>query len=122
MKKFLFKIAELAGHTNRVYTMLHVFDECAHERYQRIPMVKEEHGSNGIKRKVELDQQEFLTKGQIIESNEDIIAENVPIITPNGDVIVESLSLKVKLSNEYTQNISIFLLDYPSYACSYHRT
>jgi hypothetical protein len=37
-----------------------------------------------------------LIEGQIIESDEDIIAENVPIITPNGDVIVESLSLKVK--------------------------
>ena len=29
------EVAELAGHTDRVYTMLHVFDECAHERYQR---------------------------------------------------------------------------------------
>ncbi len=79
---FVFKIAELAGHTNRVYTMLHVFDQCAHEQYQRIPMIKEENLSIGM-------------KGQIIESNEDIIVENVPIITPNGDIIVESLSLKI---------------------------
>jgi ABC-type uncharacterized transport system fused permease/ATPase subunit len=97
MKKFLFKIAELAGHTNRVYTMLHVFDECAHERYQRIPMIKEEERESvGMKQKVTFDPQAFLIKGQIIESNEDIIAENIPIITPNGDIIVESLSLKVK--------------------------
>lgn len=38
----------------------------------------------------------ILIEGKIIESNGDIIAENVPIITPNGDIIVESLSLKVK--------------------------
>ncbi|CAF3025200.1 unnamed protein product [Rotaria sp. Silwood2] len=86
------EIAELAGHTNRVYKMFHVFDECAHERYQRIPMIIGEQSSTSIKQKVTLNQQ---AEGQIIESEEDIIAENIPIITPNGDVIVESLSLKI---------------------------
>ena len=37
--------------------MLHVFDECAHERYQRIPMIEEEHPSVGMKRKVLTNQQ-----------------------------------------------------------------
>lgn len=50
----------------------------------------------------------ILIEGQIIESEEDIIAENVPIITPNGDVIVESLSLKVKFFTECIQ--ILFLL------------
>ncbi|CAF1122786.1 unnamed protein product [Rotaria sordida] len=87
------ELTELAGHTNRVYKMLYVFDECAHERYQRIPMILgEEYSCISMKRKVTLNQQ---AHGQIIESNDDIIAENVPIITPNGDVIVESLSLKI---------------------------
>ena len=36
--------------------MLHVFDECAHERYQRIPMVKDEHSSVGLKRKIAFNQ------------------------------------------------------------------
>lgn len=90
-QSFLFKVAELAGHTNRVYKMLRVFDECAHEKYQRLPTIKEENGSVGIK----LDQQDCSIKGQIIESTEDIIAENVPVITPNGDIIIENLSLKV---------------------------
>ncbi|CAF0860020.1 unnamed protein product [Rotaria sp. Silwood1] len=86
------EIAELSGHTNRVYKMLHVFDECAHERYQRIPMIIEEHSNTGMKRKFTFNQQ---AEGQIIESDEDIIAENLPIITPNGDVLVENLSLKI---------------------------
>jgi hypothetical protein len=54
------KIAELAGHTNRVYTMLHVFDECAHGNYQRTPIVAAEghteHLQTVIKRKVSLNQ------------------------------------------------------------------
>ncbi|CAF1993907.1 unnamed protein product [Rotaria magnacalcarata] len=85
------EIAQLAGYTNRVYTMLHVFEECAHERYQLRPMTVGEDSYIEAKRKVNLNPQE----GQIIESDEDIIAENLPIITPNGDVIIESLSLKI---------------------------
>ncbi|CAF1133170.1 unnamed protein product [Rotaria magnacalcarata] len=85
------EIAQLAGYTNRVYTMLHVFEECAHERYPLRPMTVGEDSYIEAKRKVNLNPQE----GQIIESDEDIIAENLPIITPNGDVIIESLSLKI---------------------------
>jgi hypothetical protein len=53
-------VAELAGHTNRVYTMLHVFDDCAHGHYQRTPIgTDESHNeqpSTTIKRKVEINQ------------------------------------------------------------------
>ncbi|CAF0962592.1 unnamed protein product [Adineta steineri] len=90
------EIAELAGHTDRVYTMLHVFDDCAHSNYQRTPIIPSENPSECssalAKRKISVDHR---AKGEIIESDEDIIAENVPIITPNGDIIVESLSLKI---------------------------
>jgi hypothetical protein len=37
--------------------MLYVFDECAHERYQRIPITIEEHSSIHTKRKVALNYQ-----------------------------------------------------------------
>ncbi|CAF4004117.1 unnamed protein product [Adineta steineri] len=90
------EIAELAGHTDRVYTMLHVFDDCAHSNYQRTPIIPSDNPSECssalAKRKISVDHR---AKGEIIESDEDIIAENVPIITPNGDIIVESLSLKI---------------------------
>ncbi|CAM4909282.1 unnamed protein product [Rotaria socialis] len=85
------EIAQLAGYTNRVYTMLQVFDECAHERYQRLPTIVGEDSYIEAKRKVNLNPQ----GGRTIESDADIIAENLPIITPNGDVIIESLSLKI---------------------------
>ncbi|CAF0940732.1 unnamed protein product [Adineta ricciae] len=91
------EIAELAGHTDRVYTMLHVFDDCANAHYQRNLVTTDEnhdeHSSSVVaKKKVAINQR---AEGKIIESDEDIIAEDVPIITPNGDVIVESLSLKI---------------------------
>ena len=34
-------------------------------------------------------------RGEVLES-EDIVFENVPIVTPNGDILVRSLSLRVK--------------------------
>ena len=33
-------------------------------------------------------------RGEVLES-EDIVFENVPIVTPNGDILVRSLSLRV---------------------------
>jgi hypothetical protein len=103
--------------------MLHVFDDCAHENYQRTPVIHEddnEHSLAVVKRKVAINQR---AEGQIIESDEDIIAENVPIITPNSDIIVESLSLKVKFINQLQHfNVHFFYLDHTSYACSYYGT
>lgn len=64
----------------------------------------------------------ILIEGQIIESNGDIIAENVPIITPNGDIIVESLSLKVKFFIKTNKSYHRFSLDYIRYARSYYGT
>jgi ABC-type uncharacterized transport system fused permease/ATPase subunit len=34
-------------------------------------------------------------RGEVLES-EDIVFENVPIVTPNGDILVRSLSLRVR--------------------------
>jgi hypothetical protein len=65
------------------------------------------------------------TEGQIIESDGDIIAEDVPIITPNGDVIVESLSLKVltlvKTVLDYSHH-AFPCSDYARNARAYHWT
>jgi len=40
-------------------------------------------------------------RGEVLES-EDIVFENVPIVTPNGDILVRSLSLRVKPGVGYT--------------------
>ena len=98
--------------------MLHVFDECANEQYQRNPTLKDDQSASGSKQKIIFDQLNFSTKGQIIESDGDIIAENVPIITPTGDIIVESLSLTVKFFKQKLKS-SIFLLHRLLHPCMF---
>jgi hypothetical protein len=39
--------------------------------------------------------------GVVVDTEHDIVVDNVPIITPNGDVVVSSLSLKVVLHLDY---------------------
>ena len=73
--------------------MLKVFDDCANENYQRIVEITDEKTH-----RIDLSQRTD-SPGQIIESDGEIIVENVPVVTPTGDIIVESLSLKVRLIN-----------------------
>ena len=37
----------------------------------------------------------FLFLGEVIDTDDVIVLEDVPVITPNGDVVVRSLSFKV---------------------------
>ena len=88
--------------------MLQVFEDCADERYVRISSETDNHSApvqisvqrGGLKSKFQrILFTTFLSSsidGKIIESEGDIIVENVPIITPNGDRIVDDLTLKVK--------------------------
>ncbi|CAF1541466.1 unnamed protein product, partial [Didymodactylos carnosus] len=77
------EIAELAGHTNRVHSMFHVFNDCENESYQRATISDNSNDSTiKHKRKIELSNK---ADGQIFDTNDDIIVQDVPIITPNGD-------------------------------------
>lgn len=51
------------------------------------------------------------SRGQIIES-EDIQFENVPIVTPNGDILVRSLSFHVKpgVGIHYVASVNTLLI------------
>lgn len=38
----------------------------------------------------------FLSLGEVIDVDKGIVCENVPIITPNGDIVVSCLNFKVR--------------------------
>lgn len=79
-------LSELAGYTARVSTLLDTMDDIKQGHHEKALV-----SSSGVE-----DHKNILGgRGQVIES-EDIQFENVPIVTPNGDVLVPSLSFHVK--------------------------
>lgn len=111
------EITELAGYTARVSEMLHVFEEVQKGHYEMGATVKEDKGeskrvsnpetpptkltptleeSPSDEHQVEEDPRPRpLGEGQVVESEDTILLENVPIITPNRDVVVKDLSFQV---------------------------
>ncbi|CAL1527025.1 unnamed protein product [Lymnaea stagnalis] len=86
------EITELAGYTSRVSQMFEVFEDVKMGRYQRNTVTKQKsHKVNHERIAGPLVQ-----KGDVIDTQSTIIIEDLPIITPNGDIIVQSLSLKME--------------------------
>ncbi|XP_070105072.1 ATP-binding cassette sub-family D member 2-like isoform X1 [Equus caballus] len=89
------EITELAGYTARVYNMFWVFDEVKRGIYKRTAVMQESenHSKNGAN--IELSLSDTLEiKGKVIDVDHGIICENVPIITPRGEVVASRLNFK----------------------------
>lgn len=86
------EVTELAGYTSRVAQMFEVFSDMQKGNYvrSRVPAVKQ--GTRHQKVTASLLQK----RGMVIDTNYNIILDDVPIITPNGDVVVSSLSFKME--------------------------
>ncbi|KAJ7802797.1 adrenoleukodystrophy protein [Mycena olivaceomarginata] len=79
-------LSELAGYTARVSLLLDTMKDVRKGKFDKALVSSATTGENA----------EILKgRGEVIES-EDIQFENVPIVTPNGDVLVKSLSFHVK--------------------------
>ncbi|KAM8982434.1 ATP-binding cassette sub-family D member 2 isoform X1 [Sarcophilus harrisii] len=90
------EITELAGYTARVYNMFWVFDEVNKGIYKRTA-IQETKNPTTIGDKIELSLSDTLEiKGKVIDVDHGIICENVPIITPTGEVVVSRLNFKVQ--------------------------
>ncbi|KFZ59380.1 ATP-binding cassette sub-family D member 2, partial [Podiceps cristatus] len=91
------EVTELAGYTARVYNMFLVFDEVKRGIYKRTAVIQgsENNSKNEDKAKLRIDGP-LEIKGKVIDVDHGIICENVPIITPNGDVVVSRLNFKVQ--------------------------
>ncbi|CAG8553057.1 6149_t:CDS:10 [Paraglomus brasilianum] len=80
------EVTELAGFTARVSELLDVFDDVKVGRFEK-QLVSEASTEENAK---------VLTgRGQVIEGD-DIEFKNVPIVSPNGDVLLKSLTFYVK--------------------------
>lgn len=90
------EIVALAGYTYRVAGMLEVFDDTAHGRYHKV-MMAEGRNNAGI---LEFRNGQPMTKGRIIVSSDpndrSISLVNVPVVTPNCDIVVPSLTLRIE--------------------------
>ncbi|RZC41048.1 ATP-binding cassette sub-family D member 2 [Asbolus verrucosus] len=87
-------IVELAGHTARVANMFTVLEEASRGIYHKTLVEKKERCGNF---EIEFKGDQPVAKGKLIVStNNEIILKEVPIVTPNCDVVCPSLSLELK--------------------------
>ncbi|CAB3409779.1 unnamed protein product [Caenorhabditis bovis] len=84
------EITELAGYTGRVHEMFKVFEDTKKKIYQRATLAE----VDGKRRGERFDTTQI--KGTVIESKDSIIClSDVPIVTPNGDVVVKYMSITI---------------------------
>uniref|UniRef100_A0A0U9HZA2 Putative ABCD protein n=1 Tax=Chrysomela populi TaxID=154003 RepID=A0A0U9HZA2_CHRPP len=87
-------IVELAGHTARVASMFTVLEEASQGIYHKTLVAKKEKKESF---EIEFRGDQPLAKGEIVQStSNEIILHNVPIVTPNCDIVCPSLSLHLR--------------------------
>uniref|UniRef100_A0A8C9W299 ATP binding cassette subfamily D member 2 n=1 Tax=Scleropages formosus TaxID=113540 RepID=A0A8C9W299_SCLFO len=91
------EVTELAGYTARVHNMFLVFDEVQKGVYRRSTLSQAPTGEKKTAAKSEMHIDGPLEiNGKVVDVDNGIVCENVPIITPNGDMVVSSLNFKVE--------------------------
>ncbi|XP_075967741.1 ATP-binding cassette, sub-family D (ALD), member 2 isoform X1 [Anarhichas minor] len=89
------EVTELAGYTARVHDMFVVFEDVQRGVYKRSSLSTETGSEKKSKPEMHIDGP-LEIKGHVIDVDKGIVCENVPIITPSGDVVVSSLNVKVE--------------------------
>lgn len=87
------EVTELAGYTSRVHEMFEVFDDVKKNVYRRTMVSGGDQKGGGRGERMDTSRIE----GIVIESIDDSITlQEVPIVTPNGDVVVRSMSIEIR--------------------------
>ncbi|GFG39507.1 hypothetical protein Cfor_00502 [Coptotermes formosanus] len=92
------EVVELAGYTARVGDMLDVFEDASHGKYQRavVTTAESKHLAKNGGFRLEFKNGQPVVKGVIHETKDGtIVLKNVPIVTPNCDVVCPNLTLTV---------------------------
>ncbi|KAK9525558.1 hypothetical protein VZT92_016251 [Zoarces viviparus] len=89
------EVTELAGYTARVHNMFVVFEDVQRGVYKRSALSTETGSEKKSKPEMHIDGP-LEIKGHVIDVDKGIVCENVPIITPSGDVVVSCLNVKVE--------------------------
>ena len=83
-------VLELGGYASRVHQMFAVFDDCAKGNFTRMQ-------AGGIEKAVSF------SGGTEVKSGNSIVLSGVPIKTPNGDTLVDSMDLTVRLATSHAR-------------------
>ncbi|XP_034090219.1 ATP-binding cassette sub-family D member 2-like [Gymnodraco acuticeps] len=89
------EVTELAGYTARVHNMFEVFEDVQRGVYKRSSLSSTTGDEKKSRPEMHIDGP-LEIKGEVIDVDNGIVCENVPIITPNGDVVVSCLNVKVE--------------------------
>ncbi|XP_028305446.1 ATP-binding cassette, sub-family D (ALD), member 2 [Gouania willdenowi] len=89
------EVTELAGYTARVHNMFVVFEDVQKGIYKRSSLSTTAGPEKKSKPEMHIDGP-LEIKGEVIDVDNGIVCENVPIITPNGDVVVSCLNFRVE--------------------------
>lgn len=88
------EIVVLAGYTHRVACMLNVFEEVSAGKYEKQVVAFDGANNAGV---LEFVNGQPISKGKIIyaKNSSDIHIDHVPVVTPNCDIVVPSLTVTI---------------------------